>query len=135
MTHLTRRTSVPRRLSAHLFELTTALVWAIVGTAYLTDPDVVTRSPVGDDVAAPLWTAWSTLELLGGLTLAASILIGDTRWRFAGLAVLATGLLMHGLASIWTGAELRDINYFLFAGTCGLRALLLARWNSRAASA
>jgi hypothetical protein len=124
------RPVVSARLSAHLFELAVALMWIVIGTAYLTNPNTtLLTSPVGRVVAEPFYIGWSSLEVLGGALTLAGILRRTDRVRMLGLCVLATGILMHGVAGVAGGLDARDLNYLVFVAACVTRAAILVHWN------
>jgi hypothetical protein len=120
--------TLPRRLSAHLFELAVGVAWAVVAIGYLSDPSgSLTMSPVGRTLPGYLWLTWSLLEIVGGASLVIGLLHGRTNLRVAGLIALSTGLGMHGAAAILSGFDIRDLVYLLYAATCSLRALTVTR--------
>lgn len=113
-------------LRRHLFELATACCWMVVGLAYLVDGSSLLRSPVGRHVA-PFDTAWSVFYVAAGPMIVAGILATSLRVRVAGLVLLATGLVMQGVAAATFAIEPRVANYFIFAVACVLRAVLCGR--------
>lgn len=120
--------TVPRRLSAHLFELAVAGAWVIVAVAYILDPTrTLVMSPVGRGLPTYLWLSWSLLEAVGGSVVIGAILAARTDYRIAGLTLLAAGLTMHGLAAVLAGFDIRDLVYLLYAATCALRAVHITR--------
>lgn len=123
------RPSHVRRLSAHLFELTVALGWLLVAASYITDPTAtLSASPIGRELPAYLYIGWSVLELGGALGVIVGLTARLANHRVAGLVALGTGLLIHGLAAIASGFDLRDLIYLLNAGACFTRAYLVTRW-------
>lgn len=120
-----------QRIRAHLFELAVAVAWAMVGTAYLLDPEAVaSKSPLGHAIGN--WpTVWSLLEIIGGVMTAGAILRRNTRFRVAGLTLLATGIGMQAVAVTVYGNDLRILVYYTYAGACAARALYCGKVASK----
>lgn len=122
------------RIRRHLFELAVATGWALVGLAYLVDRDAVaTKSPLGHAIGG--WpVVWSALEIVGGVMVIAAILKQTTRYRVAGLTLLATGIGMQAIAVSVYGTDLRILVYYVYAGACAFRAFYCGRaaskWNT-----
>jgi hypothetical protein len=118
-----RVAEVQERLVAHLFEAAMSVTWALVGVAYLTDHGIALDSPVGRDVGG-FETAWSWLYVLACPLILYGLLRGPRDWRFrvAGLILLATGLVMHGVAAVTFHLEPRVAIYGIYAAACVLRA-------------
>lgn len=116
-----------KRTVPHVFELAVALAWALIGLAYLIDPTVIERSPVGRMVH-PYDLAWSIGYLIACPLIVTGVLFPrERRLRVAGLAILKTGLVMHGIAALSFDAAPRAFVYFVFAGACLLRIVHLVQ--------
>lgn len=125
--------TVPRRISAHLFELAVSAASVIVAIAYVIDPDqALLTSPIGRDLPDYLWISWSALKAVGGLTVIAAIARGRADYRIAGLILLAAGLAMNGVAAMVSSPDVRDLVYLLYATACALRAIGVARLSTGA---
>lgn len=125
-----RHTSLTmKRAAASLFELAVSLSWMLVGVAILPNPtSVAAHSPVGRNVGL-FASAWAVLFILGGALVIHGILRASPRTRVAGLLLLATGLLMEGVAAATFEMEPRVLIYFVYCIACVGRAFLVAREN------
>lgn len=114
------------RLRGHAFELATAIAWALVGLAYILDAKAGVASPVGRELR-PFDLFWSGAYLAACPMIVGAIAWRSIRFRVAGLTLLGTALVMHGIAATTGGPlEVRDGVYFVFALACLTRALLAA---------
>jgi hypothetical protein len=114
------------RLLGSLFELAVAVAFAIVGLAFLIAPGAAAHSPVGRHVH-PFDDAWSVLYLVAAPLVVAGVLRVSVRLRVCGLALLATGLVMQGVAAASFEMEPRVAIYFLYAAVAVLRAVVLSK--------
>lgn len=115
----------------HLFELATAIVFALVGLAWLSEPaKTALRSPVGHNVGFYA-DAWSVLYLVA-LPLVAWGVFRSNAIRIAGLMLLGTGLVMNCIAALsFEQIGPRSFGYGVFAIACFLRAWLLVKLTPR----
>lgn len=125
------RRPVSRRITASLFELAVAVSWALVGLSVIPDrAAVVKHSLIGRELGI-FTTAWSILFVVGGLSVVYGITAKSFRVRIAGLALLASGLLMEGIAAAIYSPEPRALIYFVYCGAAAFRAVLLTIEHKR----
>lgn len=129
---LTQRPFVVR-ITLSIFELAVAVSWALVGVAIIPDRAAVTAHSIVAHELHAFTTVWSALFAVGGLSVAYGIVAHSFRVRVAGLALLATGLLMAGIAAVAYTIEPRVFVYFVYAAACALRAIALTVEHKRAA--
>lgn len=111
-------------LYSHLFELAVALAFAILGVAYLIDPQAAVLSPVGRYVGH--WQyAWSLFYIIACAMIWNGIFMKSCAERVAGLILLGTGLAMHGIAAVTSHLEIRDAVYFLYSAVAFTRVYWL----------
>lgn len=121
--------TIPRRILVHTFELAIALAFLVLSVSYMLDPGrTLLASPIGQDLPAYIWLTWSLLEAVGALGVIYGLLRPRPNYRVAGLILLSTGTLMHGVAALATGIDLRDLSYLIFSAACGLRAAVTTRF-------
>lgn len=113
--------SVRATIFGHVFELATAVVFALIGLAYLFNPEATAlASPVGRDLG--IWQhVWSIGEVIAAPIVISGITWAAPRWRATGLTLLGTCLIMHGIGAMYNGFEARDLVYFIFSAACFLR--------------
>lgn len=121
--------TVPRRIVVHTFELAIALAFLVLSASYMLDPDrTLIASPIGRELPVYLWLTWSLLEAAGAIAVIYGLLRPRPNHRVAGLILLSTGTLMHGVAALAAGIDLRDLSYLIFSAACGLRAAVATRF-------
>lgn len=122
---LPRRTDpVVDRATQHGFELAAALMWALVGLAFFIDP---TKTLDNGVIGARLWPMdflWEGLFLVGGVMTTVGLLLPSSRFRVAGLLLLATGL---GITFIVAMARHPEDPRFLVYGIYAIAALVRGR--------
>lgn len=126
MTQRVAEMFAPSSMGAALMEMAVATVFLIVGVSFLTDPATAARSPVGQG-AHPFDTVWAVLYVVACPLIVTGIVRRYPRWRVPGLLLLATGLLMQGLAGAVLSTDIRTLCYFIYCGACVARALLIFR--------
>lgn len=86
----------------HVFELAMSMAYFFVGIAWLADPTVPERSPIGQ--AVDHWSVfWSTLYVIGAPAVVIGLWRGQAQIRAFGLILLATGALMQIIALLALG--------------------------------
>lgn len=134
MTRFKRATNGAARVYAvtphHIFEMTVAVGWAIVGLAWLTQQgQIAERSPVGREVG--WWSdAWSAAYLVAAVLVVYGV-IRSLRARVAGLLLLGAGLAMNTVAVLTYDPDLRVLVYALHGLACATRAALLFKLAER----
>jgi len=112
----------------HGFEIATALVWLLVGFAWLIDPtNSALHSPVGRQLS---W--WTSVWALGQIVACPLIVYGiwfrDIRARGFGLSILATALIGQGMVAVFFAyGDPRSYTYWIFGAFCVLKVLLIKR--------
>lgn len=107
-----------------------AFAFMLVGAAYLLAPEATAiASPVGRDLGI-FEIVWSALYVLGGASIIYALARPSARARVAGLALLATGLLMNGIGAATFELTLRVPIYFVYFLACASRAYTVA-WHLR----
>lgn len=117
----------------HVFEVATAVVFALVGAAWIANPTVTgLRSPVGADAVGTVYPWVWSVGYIVALPLVLYGVMHSNRWRIAGLWLLGMALTMQFVAAL-TGPRLepRTFSYLVFALACLLRALLLVKLTPR----
>lgn len=104
-----------QKVVAHILEIGVAVAWGITGLNYLLDRRSGIRSTIGESLPNyDIW--WSACYVLAALMIVAGIFKRTQRVRVAGLILLASGLIMQGIASLAvTPLEIRDFMYFVYA--------------------
>lgn len=114
------------KLRLHIFELASAIGWALVGFNYLVNSSAGDRSPIGMSVH-PFDYVWSTMYVVAMPLIVAGIARESQRFRVAGLTLLGTGLFMQFIAAVGaTPLETRDLVYLCYSIACLLRGLIAA---------
>lgn len=113
---------------ANIFELAIALAWALVGVAYLTDSGTALSSPLEQD-AAGFDIVWSVMYIAALPLIWVGCLKPWPHWRVAGLLLLGTGLLLHGVIALdHNGTDPRVWVYWVYAVAVLLRAAVVVRY-------
>lgn len=111
-----------RRIRHHLFEVTTATGWLLIGAAVLINPEVLIKSPIGQQLEVFPYI-WASLYIISWPLIMWGVLRGAIAYRVAGLTLLASGLAMNGVAALVVGSfDIRAFVYLLHAAACALRA-------------
>lgn len=113
------------RVCGHLFELAVAASWILVGLSFIPSPtDTAAHSPVGRNLGT-FQVVWSVLFIVGGTMVVVAVLRRLLGVRVAGLALLATGLLMEGVGALTFEPSPRVLVYFVYCVACSTRAIVL----------
>lgn len=113
---------------ANVFELAIALAWALVGVAYLTHPGAALSSPLEQD-AAGFRIVWSVMYIAALPLIWVGCLKPWPHWRVAGLLLLGTGLVLHGVIALYhNGTDPRVWVYWVYAVAVLLRAAVVVRY-------
>lgn len=113
-----------RRITAHLFEMATAISWFAVAVAFFANPRILEMSPVGREVH-PFDYIWCCLYILGAGGIIVGVLTDRMNHRVSGLMMLATGLIMQMIATVIYNPEVRVATYMVYSLACVVRILIL----------
>lgn len=113
-----------QRLFSHVFELGVAVVWFIVGIAYMVDPLAAVHSPIAHNIGHWVW-AWIALYLAGSPLIVIGLLGRKVNLRIGGLILVMSGLMIQFIAAVYSPWDLRSLTYLVYATACCLRLYML----------
>jgi hypothetical protein len=120
------------RLIDHIFDVAVLIVFAMVGLAFLIDPEAaVLRSPIGH-VVGSYGYVWSILYLLALPTGLYGLYKRAVNIRVCALLLFLTGISMQATASLaFPPIEIRDFTYLIWALAAIGRAVFLFKISCR----